>query len=92
MMTNSFCTKAGFSLRCASSINKLRRTLVLQIYNTLSRKKEPFKPIEEGKVRMYVCGMTVYDLCHVGHARVMVVFDMIARYLRHIGFDVTLRS
>ncbi len=89
MMTNSFCTKAGFSLRCASSINKLRRTLVLQIYNTLSRKKEPFKPIEEGKVRMYVCGMTVYDLCHVGHARVMVVFDMIARYLRHIGFDVT---
>lgn len=62
---------------------------VLKIYNSLSRQKEEFKPIEPGKVRMYVCGMTVYDLCHVGHARVMVVFDMIARHLRNIGFDVT---
>ena len=62
---------------------------MLKIYNSLSRKKEDFKPIEPGKVRMYVCGMTVYDLCHVGHARVMVVFDMIARHLRNTGFDVT---
>ena len=62
---------------------------MLQIYNSLTRKKEAFKPIEPGKVRMYVCGMTVYDYCHVGHARVMVVFDMIARHLRHTGFDVT---
>jgi cysteinyl-tRNA synthetase len=61
---------------------------VLKIYNTLSRQKETFKPIELGKVSMYVCGMTVYDLCHVGHARVMVIFDMVARYLRHSDFDV----
>jgi cysteinyl-tRNA synthetase len=61
---------------------------VLKIYNSLTNKKETFKPIEAGKVRMYVCGMTVYDLCHVGHARVMVVFDMIVRHLRSIGFDV----
>jgi len=62
---------------------------VLKIYNSLSNQKETFKPIEPGKVRMYVCGMTVYDLCHIGHARVMVVFDMIARHLRNTGFDVT---
>ena len=61
---------------------------MLKIYNSLSRQKEDFKPIEPGKVRMYVCGMTVYDLCHIGHARVMVVFDMIARHLRSIGYDV----
>lgn len=62
---------------------------MLKIYNSLNKQKEEFKPIEPGKVRMYVCGMTVYDLCHVGHARVMVVFDMVARHLRNIGFDVT---
>ena len=49
----------------------------LKIYNTLTRKKEIFTPIEPGKIKMYVCGITVYDLCHLGHARVMVVFDMI---------------
>jgi cysteinyl-tRNA synthetase len=62
---------------------------MLQIYNTQTRKKEEFVPIEPGKVRMYVCGMTVYDYCHLGHARVMVVFDVVTRYLRHRGFDVT---
>lgn len=62
---------------------------MLKIYNTLSRQKDVFKPIEEGKVRMYVCGMTVYDYCHVGHARVMVVFDMVARYLSATGYEVT---
>ncbi|MDY0011674.1 MAG: cysteine--tRNA ligase [Rhodocyclaceae bacterium] len=62
---------------------------MLNIYNTLSRKKEAFVPIEPGKVRMYVCGMTVYDLCHLGHARVMVVFDMVARWLRASGLAVT---
>ncbi len=62
---------------------------MLQIYNNLTRQKEVFKPIQPGKVGMYVCGMTVYDYCHVGHARVMVVFDMVARYLRHSGYDVT---
>ncbi len=62
---------------------------MLTIYNTLSRNKEVFTPIEPGKVRMYVCGMTVYDFCHLGHARVMVVFDMVARWLRASGLDVT---
>ncbi|MDW5378089.1 cysteine--tRNA ligase [Halomonas sp. HP20-15] len=61
----------------------------MQIYNTLTRRKEPFTPIEAGKVRMYVCGITVYDYCHIGHARVMVAFDVITRYLRSRGFDVT---
>lgn len=62
---------------------------MLTIYNTLTRKKAPLTPIEAGKVRMYVCGMTVYDYCHMGHARVLVVFDMVARYLRARGYDVT---
>ena len=62
---------------------------MLQIYNSLTRKKEPFTPLEPGKVRMYVCGMTVYDYCHVGHARVMVAFDTVARTLRARGFEVT---
>jgi cysteinyl-tRNA synthetase len=62
---------------------------MLQIHNTLSRRKEPFTPIEPGKVRMYVCGMTVYDYCHLGHARVLVVFDVVVRYLRASGYQVT---
>ena len=61
----------------------------LKIYNTLARDKQLFTPIEAGKVRLYVCGMTVYDYCHLGHARVMVVFDMVQRWLRASGFDVT---
>lgn len=62
---------------------------MLTVYNSLSREKEIFTPITPNQIRMYVCGMTVYDYCHVGHARVMVVFDMITRYLRAIGYDVT---
>ena len=62
---------------------------MLSLYNTLTRQKEVFTPIEPGKVRMYVCGMTVYDYCHLGHARVMVVFDMVSRWLRASGLDVT---
>lgn len=62
---------------------------MLRIYNTLTNKKEEFIPIEPGKVKMYVCGMTVYDLCHLGHARVLVVFDMVTRFLRSSGYDVT---
>lgn len=62
---------------------------MLHIFNNLTKQKETFKPIEAGKAGMYVCGMTVYDYCHVGHARVLVVFDMIARYLRYSGYDVT---
>lgn len=62
---------------------------MLKIYNSLARDKQDFVPIEPGKVRMYVCGMTVYDYCHLGHARVLVVFDMVARWLKASGFDVT---
>ena len=62
---------------------------MLKIYNTLTRKKELFQPRVEGKVGLYVCGMTVYDYCHIGHARVMVVFDTVARYFRYSGYDLT---
>ncbi len=62
---------------------------MLEIYNSFTNKKEPFTPIEPGKVRMYVCGMTVYDYCHLGHARMMMVFDIVARYLRYRGYDLT---
>lgn len=62
---------------------------MLKIYNTLTRKKEPFQPRVSGKVGMYVCGMTVYDYCHIGHARVMVVFDTVARYFRYAGYNLT---
>ncbi len=62
---------------------------MLKIYNTLSRDKQEFKPLVPGEVRVYVCGMTVYDFCHLGHARVMVVFDMVTRWLRTAGYKVT---
>ncbi len=62
---------------------------MLKIYNSLTRNKQEFQPIVPGKVRMYVCGMTVYDYCHLGHARVMVVFDMVSRWLRASGYDLT---
>jgi cysteinyl-tRNA synthetase len=62
---------------------------MLNLYNDLHRAKEPFVPLEPGRVRLYVCGMTVYDLCHLGHARVMVVFDVVVRYFRALGLDVT---
>ena len=60
----------------------------MKIYNTLSKKKEEFVPIEEGKVRMYVCGPTVYNYIHIGNARPMIVFDTVRRYLEFIGYDV----
>jgi len=63
--------------------------MTLKVYNTLTRQKEDFNPIEDGKVKMYVCGMTVYDDMHMGHARSIVVFDMIVRYLRWKGYEVT---
>ncbi len=62
---------------------------MLKIYNTLAREKQVFTPIVPGKVGMYVCGMTVYDFCHLGHARVMVVFDMVSRWLRASDYEVT---
>mgnify|MGYP000402751719 CR=1 FL=1 len=61
----------------------------LTIYNTETRKKVPFQPREEGKVGMYVCGVTVYDFSHIGHARAAIVFDVIFRYLKHKGYEVT---
>ena len=60
----------------------------LRVYNTLTGSKEEFVPITPGKVGMYVCGVTVYDHCHIGHARANVVFDMIYRYLRATGLEV----
>ncbi|MDH2397703.1 cysteine--tRNA ligase [Providencia rettgeri] len=61
---------------------------MLQIFNTLNRQKEEFKPIHAGKIGMYVCGITIYDLCHIGHGRTFVAFDAISRYLRYLGYDL----
>src|SRR5512138_1120392 len=61
----------------------------LIVYNSLTKKKEEFSPLEEGKVKMYVCGVTVYDRVHIGHARAAVVFDVIYRFLRALGYGVT---
>lgn len=61
----------------------------IRIYNTLTRTKEPLQPLEEGHVKLYVCGITSYDYCHIGHARSALVFDMVVRYLRHRGYKVT---
>lgn len=62
---------------------------MLKIYNSLTNKKEVFKPIDADKVRMYVCGITVYDYCHIGHARPYIVFDVVYRYFKHLGYDIT---
>ena len=62
---------------------------MLRIYNTLARDKQEFVPLRPGEVRMYVCGITVYDYCHLGHARMMVAFDVVQRWLRASGFKVT---
>ncbi len=62
---------------------------MLKIYNSLTRQKEEFKPIRPGKVGMYVCGVTIYDLCHIGHGRTFVGFDVVVRYLRYLGYDLT---
>ena len=63
--------------------------MTLRIYNTLDRAVEPFVPLQPQRVRMYVCGMTIYDLCHVGHARMMMAFDVVYRWLCTLGYDVT---
>ena len=62
---------------------------MLQIHNSLTGRKEPFTPLEPGKVRMYVCGITMYDYCHLGHGRMLIVFDVVRRHLRASGYDVT---
>ena len=61
----------------------------MKIFNTMSRMKEEFKPIEEGKIRMYVCGPTVYNFIHIGNARPMIVFDTFRRYMEYQGYKVT---
>ena len=63
--------------------------MALRIFNSLTREKQEFQPVHPGKVGMYVCGMTVYDMCHIGHARSVVLFDVIYRYLLKRGYDVT---
>ncbi len=78
-------------------INELERRIstlegkgeTIKVYNTMSGKKEEFVPVESGKVKMYVCGITAYDVCHLGHARSAIVFDIIKRYLRYRGYEVT---
>jgi cysteinyl-tRNA synthetase len=61
---------------------------MLHIYNTLTKEKECFIPINKGEVSMYVCGMTVYDDCHIGHGRIFVVFDVVFRFLQYLGYSV----
>ena len=62
---------------------------MLKVYNTLTGRKEPFEPLVAGRVGMYVCGVTVYDVCHIGHARSALVFDVMRRYLEYTGYNVT---
>ena len=70
-------------------MGKTPANMSLRIHNTLTRAVEPFSPIEPGHVRMYVCGMTIYDLCHIGHARMMMAFDVVQRWLKASGLRVT---
>ncbi len=74
---------------CYKKQHASEEDMSLTLYNTLTKKKEPFSPLVPGKVGMYVCGVTVYDYCHIGHARSLVVFDVLYRYLLHLGYDVT---
>ena len=69
--------------------NKVVSTTMLQVYNSLTNQKETFKPLTDGEVKLYVCGMTVYDYCHLGHARVLVAFDVVYRFLKASGYNVT---
>ena len=62
----------------------------MKIYNTLTKRKEEFIPLEEGKVKMYVCGPTVYNFIHIGNARPMIVFDTVRRYMEYKGYEVTM--
>ena len=62
--------------------------MALTVFNTLTRKKQSFEPIKPGHVGIYVCGVTTYDYCHIGHARTYVAFDIVVRYLRKLGYDV----
>jgi cysteinyl-tRNA synthetase len=79
---------AAMELRKHQAYRFARVLNMLQIFNTLSKRKEAFSPIVSGEVRMYVCGMTIYDYCHIGHARMLMAFDIVNRWLRTTGFKV----
>ncbi|KAK6912597.1 tRNA synthetases class I, catalytic domain, partial [Dillenia turbinata] len=90
LLLNTLTTEASSSTSSSSSSKSLREreTKEFWLYNTMSRERELFKPKVVGKVGMYVCGVTAYDLSHIGHARVYVSFDVLFRYLRHLGYEV----
>lgn len=73
---------------CSSSLNLWKVPLTMRVYNTLAKEKQEFTPREAGRVTMYVCGVTPYDYIHLGHARTFIVYDMIRRYLEHVGYEV----
>jgi cysteinyl-tRNA synthetase len=89
IITRPFAVFAEAGIRSSTRILLFEIFMSLRIYNTLSRALEPLSPLEPGHVRMYVCGMTVYDLCHLGHARSMVAFDVVQRWLKASGLRVT---
>ena len=83
------CRYSIEQLPCATPGRASRgETVLIKIYNSLSQRKEELQPIEPGKLSIYVCGITVYDYCHLGHARMLMAFDVVTRYLRYRGFDV----
>src|SRR5262249_57981751 len=82
------CGGGGGGPGGGSVYDKLVTAMALTIYNTLTRRKEPFVPQDDQRVTMYVCGPTVYDYPHIGHAKSYVSFDIIVRYLRHLGHDL----
>ena len=85
----SYAAAVPFNARRIPSGAGPKRFMTLRIHNTLTRAVQPLAPIEPGHVRMYVCGITIYDLCHVGHARMMIAFDLIYRWLLASGYRVT---
>ena len=90
ILADSIGQACGPSCRRGEACRALRRRrMSLRIHNTLTRRVEDFQPIEPGHVRMYVCGMTIYDLCHMGHARMMMAFDVVFRWLLESGYRVT---
>ena len=82
------CHPSCFTLLLRISLFQHYSVMTLTLYNTLTRRQEPFTTVEPGKVKMYYCGVTVYDYCHLGHARACIVWDVVRRYLQFIGYEV----
>ena len=82
------CHPSCFTLLLRISLFQHYSVMTLTLYNTLTRRQEPFETVEPGKVKMYYCGVTVYDYCHLGHARACIVWDVVRRYLQFIGYEV----